>query len=450
KSLFPTLEFLDIELARLFPTAEAEAIRKFIRDGHDPKTHKEIRLQQRVLELTVTPVYNERGIKHSLLLFNDVTDQRLEAQRIQSILDALPQMAWTADAEGAFTYFTQAWHFYTGQSIEEAMGSGWLSAVYPEDKDRLVDQWKNAVKTGSLLQQAARYRNTKGEYRWHLARASAIRDKASQIILWVGTCTDIHDQILLTEELERKVKERTRSLEVSNSELEQFAHVSSHDLQEPLRKIRTFAELLKENVYQDLDEGSKRHLDKISATAERMSASLKALLNFTRLRREEKFVPVNLNEIVSQVLVDLELMIAQKGASVKVGPLPVINAVPIQMQQLFYNLVNNALKFSKKERPPAVEISARQLMEEELVRFPQLKHFKGYHEIVVRDNGIGFDQKHAERIFTIFQRLHAPMEYEGTGIGLSLVKKVVSNHGGEVHVHSQPVQGTAFFVILPN
>jgi light-regulated signal transduction histidine kinase (bacteriophytochrome) len=267
--------------------------------------------------------------------------------------------------------------------------------------------------------------------------------------MWVGTCTDIHDQILLTEELERKVKERTHSLEVTNSELEQFAHVSSHDLQEPLRKIRTFADLLKDNIYQDLDEGSKRYLDKISSTAERMSASLRALLNFTSLRREEKFVSVDLNQIVSQVLIDLELMISQKDASVKVSTLPVIKAVPIQMQQLFYNLINNALKFSKHETAPLIKISSRQLMEEELIRFPQLQHFKEYHEVVVKDNGIGFDQIYAEQIFTVFQRLHSQTKYEGTGIGLSLVKKVVSNHGGEVHVYSRPNEGTAFHVILP-
>ncbi|HZH66888.1 MAG TPA: PAS domain S-box protein, partial [Flavisolibacter sp.] len=376
KKLFPTLVFLDVELSSLFANTEAEAIREFIHDGHDPQTCKEIHLQQRVLEVTSTQVYNEEGIKHFLVLFNDVTNQRLESQRIQSILDALPQMAWTTDTQGAVTYLTQAWYFYSGQTTEEALGSGWSSVIFPGDKDRLINQWNSSIKTGSPFQQAARYKNTKGEYRWHLARASAIRDKIGQVTMWVGTFTDIHDQILLTEELERKVKERTHSLEVSNSELEQFAHVSSHDLQEPLRKIRTFAEMLKDNVYQDLDDGSKRYLDKISATAERMTASLRALLNFTSLRREEKFVSVDLNEIVSKVLIDLELMISQKDASVKVSTLPVIKAVPIQMQQLFYNLINNALKFSRNEIAPLIEISARQLMEEELVRFPQLQHFK--------------------------------------------------------------------------
>jgi PAS domain S-box-containing protein len=449
KNLFPNLEFLDVELSSLFLTTEAEVITNFIHDGHEPHICKEIQFQQRILELTSTDVYNEDGIRNHLLLFNDVTNQRLEVQRIQSILEALPQMAWTTDTQGAVSYFTQAWYFYTGQAKDEALGSGWISVIFSEDRDRLIGQWNNAVKTGSPFQQAARYKNNKGEHRWHLARASAIRDKTGHVNMWVGTCTDIHDQILLTEELERKVKERTLSLEISNSELEQFAHISSHDLQEPLRKIRTFAELLKDKVYPDLDETSQRYLDKINATAERMSASLKALLNYTMLRREEKFEPVNLNEVLSQVLVDLELMISQKNANIKIGTLPAINASSIQMQQLFYNLLNNALKFSKNDIPPEIEISSRQIMEEELIRYLQLQHFEDYYEIIIKDNGIGFEQKHADRIFTIFQRLHPKTSYEGTGIGLSLVKKVVNNHGGEVHVYSQPNEGTSFYIILP-
>lgn len=449
KKFYQTLIFVDVELSSLFPNKEVASIKKFMGDGHTPQTFIEINVSQRVMELTSTEVYDEVGTKHYLLIFNDVTNQRLETKRIQAILDALPQMAWTTDTHGEVTYFTRAWYFYTGQKPEAALGFGWLSAVFPDDKERLTHYWNISVQTGNPFQQAARYKNTNGDYRWHLARASVIRDEAGQIKMWVGTCTDIHDQILLTEELERKVKERTHSLEVSNSELEQFAHVSSHDLQEPLRKIRTFADLLKVNVYADIDDDYKIYLDKISTTAERMSASLKALLNFTRLKKEEKFTSVDLNEIIRQVLVDLELMITQKNAKVDVGTLPVINAVPIQMQQLFYNLINNALKFSQNNQSPSIEISSRQLMEEELVRFPHLQHFKVYHEIMVKDNGIGFDQKYAEQIFTIFQRLHPQTKYEGTGIGLSLVKKVVSNHGGDVYVRSQPNEGTTFYIILP-
>lgn len=267
--------------------------------------------------------------------------------------------------------------------------------------------------------------------------------------MWVGTCTDIHDQVLLTEELEKKVKERTHSLEVINNELEQFTHVSSHDLQEPLRKIMTFSSMLKDTSRQLLDEQSNKYLDKISTTAERMSESLKDLLTYSRLKSEDKFSIVSLNEVVSQVLVDLELLISQKNATIHVSELPVLNAIPVQMQQLFYNLVNNALKFSRPGTPPIIEISATNALQEEITMHPELVRFKEYYKITIKDNGIGFEQKYAEKIFTIFQRLHSKSAYEGTGIGLSLVKKVAINHRGVIYGVSEPDQGAAFHVLLP-
>jgi PAS domain S-box-containing protein len=449
RKLFPSLVSPQTELAVLFSKEEAEIFKTFIHSRHDPSERKEISAQRKILEVTASEVYNEEGQKHFLVLLRDITEERLETQRIQSILEALPQMAWTTDAKGSVTYFTQGWYFYTGQKSEQALGDGWTSIVYPDDLEKLKAQWQLSLSTGKPFQHAARYRKANGEYRWHLARASAIRNQAQEITMWVGTCTDIHEQILHAEELERKVRERTQSLEASNAELEQFAHISSHDLQEPLRKISIFTSLLLETAQDNLSEASKKYLDKINATAERMSASLQALLNYTRLHRDESLTSVDLNEVVSHVLVDLELLIAQKQASVTIDKLPQINAVPIQMQQLFYNLINNALKFSRKQEPPRITITCRQLMEEELMRFPNLRQFKTYYEIVVKDNGIGFDQIHAEKIFTIFQRLHPRNQYEGTGIGLSLVKKIVTNHKGEVYALSEPGKGTEFHIILP-
>jgi PAS domain S-box-containing protein len=373
----------------------------------------------------------------------------MESSRIRSILEALPQMAFTTDDDGNTTYFTKGWYAYTGQSQKESLGLGWFSVVHEEDKSKLVAQWRNSTSTGKTFQQAARYRNYNNEYRWHLARASSIRNAGGEISMWVGTCTDIHDQVLLTEELERKVAERTKSLQVSNNELEQFAHVSSHDLQEPLRKIRTFAELVKDNAYDRLDAVSQKYLDKINATAERMSNSLKALLNFTQLHREEKDVEVDLAEIVSQVLIDLELIISQKRAVIMVEGLPVIKGIPIQMQQLFYNLLNNALKFTRPGTIPEIHISARLLVHEEILQLPQLNRYKEYFQVTVTDNGVGFDQQYAEQIFTIFQRLHSKSEFEGTGIGLSLVKKVIQNHHGQITATSQEGAGARFDFWLP-
>lgn len=447
KKFFSNLEISGAGLMNLFFKEEAESIKDFIYDGHHPETRLHLAIGQKFFELTSSEVYNEVGSKNFLLLLHDVTDQKLESQRIYSILEALPQMAWTTDAEGRATYFTKGWYYYTGQTPNQALAN-WIEVVYEEDVKKLRDGFSQSIKTGIPFQQAARYRNIKGEYRWHLVRASGIRSK-SGISMWVGTCTDIHDQVLLTEELERKVKERTHELELTNIELEQFAHISSHDLQEPLRKIRTFAEILKDTAYNQMDSASQRYIDKINNTAARMSETLRALLNFTKMHREERQADVDLNEVITQVLVDLELLIHQKGATIQIDHLPKIRAVTIQIQQLFYNLLNNALKFSKSGTSPHIQVKVRTLDEEELMAYKNLERFRTWYEFTVIDNGIGFDQQYAEKIFTIFQRLHNRKEYEGTGIGLSLVKKVISNHGGEIHAHSSPGKGARFVFTLP-
>lgn len=449
RKLFPMLQMLDVALNNVLPEPVALQLTRFLGEAHDPEQKNQVNFQGKDLEITSSKILNEDGVPYHLLLISDVTERRAEVQRIHSILEGLPQMAWTTNAEGDATYFTQGWYHYTGQPKEEPYGTGWIKVIHPEDLERLGEAWQQSVTTGKPLQTAARYRNHQGEYRWHLTRASSIRNSSKEILMWVGTCTDIHDQILLTEELERKVRERTYSLEVSNSELEQFAHITSHDLQEPLRKIRTFAGILSDSSGAQLNEDGRRYLKKINDTAERMSNSLKALLNYTRAHRDDKFVETDLNQVVSNVLLDLELLIMQKKAKIETAKLPVVKAAPIQMQQLFYNLVNNALKFSRNGVAPEIGISCRTMDTEELLDHPSLQPYMLHYEITVSDNGIGFEPEYAEKIFTIFQRLHNRSAYEGTGIGLSLVKRVMHNHKGEVFATSMPGEGATFHLVLP-
>jgi len=447
---FPGLHQQNTSLFKLLPHNTAQTLTTFINSDHAAEASIELKLHQRFVELSSSTVYTEEGGHYLLLLMNDITQQKQETQRIHAILEGLPQMAWTTNKAGAAFYFNHGWYHYTGQSQTQALGWGWKVVIHPDDLEKLTQQWLMSVERGSPLQLAARYRNSKQEYRWHLTKATPIRTLTGEVTMWVGTCTDIHDQILLSEELERKVKERTTKLEAMNAELEQFAHVSSHDLQEPLRKIRTFAELLKDNIYNNIDNNSKKYLDKINTTAERMSNSLKALLNYTKMQQHEKFVPVNLNEIIHHVLNDLELLIQQKKAIVSKGTLPVLIAAPVQMQQLFYNLINNALKFSKPGVAPVINIHCKIITGASLIaEFPNLNEAINYCEITIQDNGIGFNQEHANKIFGIFQRLHKKTDYEGTGIGLSLVRRIIQNHKGEVYAISEEGEGAAFHILLP-
>ncbi len=228
------------------------------------------------------------------------------------------------------------------------------------------------------------------------------------------------------KELEIKVQERTKELaesnvqlQKSNKELEQFAYIASHDLQEPLRKINTFTQLL-ENSLVGVSEKSKTLLDKIYASSTRMLTLVNDVLTFSQISNErEKLRLVDLNMVLENIKSDFELLVEQKEATIEHRNLPVIEAIPVQMNQLFTNLLSNALKFSREDVKPVITITASPVSKNEIPEFPGFNPGLSYYIIQLKDNGIGFEQKNAEKIFDIFQRLHSKVQYAGTGIGLA-------------------------------
>lgn len=255
--------------------------------------------------------------------------------------------------------------------------------------------------------------------------------------------------------MEKQVRERTNELkrtntelERSNQELEQFAYVASHDLQEPLRKIRTFADYLQKNNYSQLEESGRKYLDKIMSSSERMKTIITDLLQYSQISYvKEQVKKIDLNETLNNVRSDLELMITQKKAIIHSDKLPVMEGIEVQLNQLFYNLLNNALKFSKEGVSPVISITVKAPSKEHsynIFRFPSSSK---YFQLSIADNGIGFNQEYAEKIFEIFQRLGS--EHSGTGIGLALCKKIVENHKGYIQVHSKTGEGTTFDILLP-
>jgi two-component system CheB/CheR fusion protein len=289
----------------------------------------------------------------------------------------------------------------------------------------------------------------------------AAKDSAERLILLAfEDITDArsreNDLILFSRELENKVQERTASLKESNillkqsnESLEQFATIASHDLQEPLRKIRTFSFLLHERHSKDIGPEAGQLIDRISLAAERMSQLIHDVLNFSKVLDASVFERVDLNAILQNVLRDFDLQIEQKKAIITHDKLPVIQAVPLQMNQLFYNLLGNALKFSKEGLSPVIHISCRVLSAREVPEHLDLKGGSSYGEIIFQDNGIGIDKKFAEQIFLIFQRLNARERFEGTGIGLALCKKIVLGHQGEIYMTTAEGGGTQFHIVLP-
>ncbi|HYH57318.1 MAG TPA: ATP-binding protein [Anseongella sp.] len=265
-----------------------------------------------------------------------------------------------------------------------------------------------------------------------------IRNTDGEIFAGMCVAQDITDIKNYEKELEQHIEE----LNTSNKELEQFAYVASHDLQEPLRKIRAFGDRLNSRYYDIIGEEGRNYIERMQNASARMQKLIDDLLTLSRISRtQEPFEPVDFNKVVLEVLNDLEISIENKHVKVEVGELPVIQARAGQIRQLFQNLISNAIKFSRDDIQPEIAIRAE---------FVNTEKKSGKHaRIILRDNGIGFDEKYAEKIFIIFQRLHGKTEYEGTGIGLAICKRIIENHNGSISASSRPGQGATFEIILP-
>lgn len=253
-----------------------------------------------------------------------------------------------------------------------------------------------------------------------------------------------------SEEMEALVKQRTEELERSNSDLQQFAHVASHDLKEPLRKIMIFSNQLIDSMGDQMSPKALANAEKINKSAKRLSGMVDGVLNYSIINaNDDEMKPIDLNEVIKDVLSDLELVIEQKKVDVQVSELPVVIGIPSLVQQLFYNLINNALKFSRENTQPKITISSGIIDTEDLPEGYSKNGVEKYSDIRIQDNGIGFNQKYAETLFNIFIRLNPKEKYEGTGLGLTLCKKIVDRHHGKIIAEGKEGEGACFRVLLP-
>lgn len=300
----------------------------------------------------------------------------------------------------------------------------------------LINKYIQVVETGTASEFEIFYDQNKNK-RWFLVSLVKLND---------GITASFHD-ISQLKNSEENLRTNIKELKRSNVELEQYAYAASHDLQEPLRKIRSFGSYLQDTQENKLDEKGRQHLSKIMSSAERMSMLIKDILAFSSLKKERMFVVTDLNKILNAVVQDLDLMISQKNAVIAAGHLPTIEAIPLQMNQLFYNLINNSLKFSKDNEQLHIAISSKKLKATEVPA--GLQKNKVYYEIIFSDNGIGFNQDYAEQIFGLFKKLNDRQLYPGSGIGLALCKKVAGNHNGEIIAKGKENEGASFYVYLP-
>jgi PAS domain S-box-containing protein len=347
------------------------------------------------------------------------------------------------DKEGTIINWNQGAEKIKGYTDKEIVGKNFRIFYLSEDREsRLPEKLiSEALKNGRAVHEGWRIRKDGSRF-WGSITITALHDEYDQVIGFVKMTRDLTEKKLA----EDRMKQYAADLEIRNRELEQFAYIASHDLQEPMRKIQTFIQLTDKHF--DDPVMIRKYLDKINISARRMTALIKGIMDFSRLNDyEEKWVETDLNEVLEQVKTDLELMIRDKNASIESGPLPVVRCMPMQINQLFSNFLGNALKFSSGR--PLIRISSRVCRPEEMEAPPASLKSGSYYELSFADNGIGFDQQYADQIFTMFRRLHGHQDYPGTGIGLALCKKIAENHQGFIRASGEPDKGATFRVYLP-
>ena len=424
------------------------------------KQINKITREQRWYYVQGAPLFDEKGnVSQVLITSTDITEQKnaeekikYSEERFRSLAQTLPQLVWVTDAQGNAEFVSPRWKEYSG--IEPGGEEEWKAIVHPDDFDNINATWMHCLSTGEIYTFDVRLKGKNGEYKWFRVMGEPVLDKENKIIKWVGAFTDIHSEKLFTQELELKVKERTKELkqfnielEKKNKELESFAYISSHDLQEPLRKIQILATRIIEK--ESLSEIGKDNFNRMQLAAKRMQTLIDDLLVYSKANTAERiFETIDLNIIVEEVKDDLSEELKEKHATIEATELCELQIIPFQFRQLMHNLIGNALKFSIPNRIPHIQIKSEIAYGQQLNN-EKLKSENKYCHITVSDNGIGFEQQYSEKIFEVFQRLHGKNEYSGTGIGLSIVKKIVENHEGIITANSELNKGTTFNIYIP-
>lgn len=314
------------------------------------------------------------------------------------------------------------------------------SYIHPEDLPIRNEAHKKSIETGILEYEARLLRNDKS-INWVRIKGKLIYDKNNNPITLIGVIQDITEQKQFAEQLTKLVKERTLELHRSNEDLLQFAHVASHDLKEPVRKIKIFSSMLQSDYGELLPQRGMTYLNKVHNATDRMFSMIEGVLAYSEFTSaEQKIEKIQLNSIIDNIESDLELLIQQKNATIIKGNLPEIEGADVLIHQLFYNLINNALKFSKNNIPTIIEINSSIEISEE---------GENLVKIIVSDNGIGIDPNFSSKIFDVFSRLNAKDDYEGTGLGLALCKKIVERHHGTISATGVKDKKAVFSILLP-
>ncbi|MFZ4857885.1 MAG: transporter substrate-binding domain-containing protein [Desulfuromonadaceae bacterium] len=385
----------------------------------------------RTVEVYSTPI----TVNNSTLLFSiihDITERkraedalRESESEFRSLAEAMPQIVWITRPDGWNIFFNKQWMDYTGLTLEESCGHGWIKPFHPDDRQRAWDAWQNATQNNDVYSLECRLRRADGVYKWWLVRGVHVQDTKGAILKWFGTCTDIHE-----------LKQVEQELQAKNTEMERFAYTVSHDLKSPLITIQAYAGMIKKDLETGKYERAQDDMQRIEGAADKMTSLLNDLLELSRVGRqmgEPSLIDMNL--LVSDVLAQLTGVVTQSLVGVVVQPdLPAVHGDPKRIAEVVQNLIENAIKYRSDQTVPCIEIGTRQ-DGRECVFF-------------VKDNGKGIDPCHHEKVFGLFNKLDG--DSEGTGVGLALVKRIIEVHGGRVWVESEGEgMGSCFCFTLP-
>lgn len=349
----------------------------------------------------------------------------------QTMANQSPALMWMTEIDKAFSFFNQTWLTFTGRPIIAEVGSGWTAGIHPADLQNWQQTYDSSFDQQIEFAVEHRLRHVDGSYAWILSVGKPRYTDQGEFCGYIGTSVDITG----LKQADAQCQLMNHELLQSNQELEQMASVLSHDMREPLRKIKSFAELVQTDYLQDIDETGQRYFSYVIDGADRMEGMIADMLTYARLGSGEQEVELtNLSKVVEQIQQDFSLVISEHTAVIEIGALPEIMINPADIRRVLQNLIANALKF-RGEAAPLIEVKASQKKDVWLIE--------------VSDNGIGIAEESLETIFEMFKRLHQRTAYEGTGIGLAICKKIIERYEGSIWADSKVGEGTTFYVTLP-
>lgn len=434
-------EMIGTSVMRLVPEEhrdEAIDIMERVRRGESIDLYETVRRHKdgRMIDVSVmiSPMRNSQGeIVGASRIARDITERRNAQRALQDsearfrqLANSMPQMVFSTSADGFTDYYNQRWYEFTGDDRNVFGPISWEPLVHPDDLPVLHQGWMDAFRRGETFKYQLRLRDRKeNRWRWFMGAAVPARDEHGNVVRWYGSTTDIDEQKRREEELRR-----------ANQDLEQFAFSASHDLQEPLRTIMIYSELLMFRHGDRFEGESREFLEFLRNAASRMELLVRDLLAYTQVSRiEAPHERTDAGEALAAALENLQGTVEEGGAQVSAGPLPSLPVDSTHLRQLFQNLVGNAVKYRSPHRIPEVRIEAQRRNESWVFS--------------VKDNGIGISPEYKEHIFGLFKRLHSGAEYSGTGIGLAICQRIVERYNGRIWVESEPGEGSTFYFSLP-